>query len=304
MRLFCIPFLAATLYPQVASATRSAELYSSTSYGYGRVSARLRFAAGDGVVSSFFLWKDGSEVSGTFWNELDFEKLGANCHIETNAFYGTPAAVHSQPHTLEPDPCNEFHTYAYEWTPDFIAWYVDDVEIRRETGATAAAFAENATAKGMQIRFNVWPGDASFGGNFNPGILPVHQYIDWIEFSSYADGEFTHEWREEFDAERLPAGWLRGSWGSPKNLSTHDPLNVNIVDGHAVLSLTADDAVGPTGARPEGSGGAGGMGGTWSEPSSGDDGGCSLAPSTKAPPSLFAGALGLALLSVLRRRKR
>jgi endo-1,3-1,4-beta-glycanase ExoK len=295
----CICFLATTLVAQVASATRSAELYTSASYGYGRVATRMRFAVGDGVVSSFFLWKDGSEVAGTFWNELDFEKLGADCHIETNALYGTPATVHSQQHTLTPDPCAEFHTYVYEWTPESIVWTVDDVELRRETGATATAFEQNA-ADGMQIRFNVWPGNASFGGNFSPSILPVHQTIDWVEYSSYADGEFTLEWREDFDAERLPAGWLTGSWASPKNLSTHDPRNVNVVEGHVVLSLTADDAAGPPGTLPDGGAGTIGMG----PPPSSDDGGCSLATSRSTHPSLLLGALGIAALHSLRRRKR
>jgi endo-1,3-1,4-beta-glycanase ExoK len=296
--LLLLCFSMTTLVTEVASATRSAELYTSKAHGYGRVSARLRFAAGDGVVSSFFLWKDGSEVSGTFWNELDFEKVGADCHVETNALYGAPATVHVQRHDVA-DPCGEFHTYAYEWTPESIAWYVDDVEIRRDTGATATAFAENA-AGGMQIRFNVWPGDASFGGNFSPSILPVHQYIDWVEFSSYAEGEFTFEWREEFDGETLPTGWLTGSWGSPKNLSTHDRRNINLLDGYGVLSLTSDDAVGPAGADPEGGGGTGGMAFT---PGVKDDGGCSIA--ARAPgPNFLLGALGLAALAAWLRRSR
>jgi hypothetical protein len=296
---FLSTFLATTLLAQLASATKSAELYTSESYGFGRVAARIRFAAGDGVISSLFLWKDGSEISGTFWNELDFEKVGADCHIETNPLYGNPAAVHPQRHALDADPCKEFHTYAYEWTPESIAWFVDDVEIRRETGATATAFAENAP-EGMQIRFNVWPGNASFGGNFDPSILPVHQYVDWVEFSSYADGQFTLEFREEFDGDALPAGWLKGSWASPKNLSTHDPRNVNLVDGYAVLSLTADDAVGAGGARPEGAGGTG----SFSPPSEGDDGGCSVASSRAGRPSTWLFAVGLAALGVLRRARR
>ena len=77
-------FLVTAGFSNVAHAVKSGEFYSSTSYPYGRVEARLRFAEGDGVISSFFLWKDGSEVTGTFWNELDFEKVGADCHIETN----------------------------------------------------------------------------------------------------------------------------------------------------------------------------------------------------------------------------
>ena len=241
--------LAVSCLSSSAFAVSSAEMYTAKSYFYGRFTARIRFAAGDGVVSSFFMWKDGSEKAGTFWNELDFEKLGADCHLETNALYGTPSAGHVQKHASVVDSCSGFHTYTYEWTPDYIAWFVDDVEIRRDAGATAKAFAENATA-GMQIRFNIWPGDASFGGNFKPEILPVHQYVNWIEYYSYAEGAFTLAWREDFSANSLPAGWLTGSWGSPKNLSTHKPGNVNFVDGYAVLSLTADDALGAAGATP------------------------------------------------------
>jgi beta-glucanase (GH16 family) len=83
---------ATTLCPKVALATRSAELYTSSSYGYGRVSARMRVPAGDGVIGSFFLWKEGSEQAGTFWNEVDFEKVGADCHLQTNPLYGNPVA--------------------------------------------------------------------------------------------------------------------------------------------------------------------------------------------------------------------
>jgi len=139
---------------------------------------------------------------------------------------------------------------------------VDGAEIRRETGATATAFADNAATSGMQMRFNVWPGDASFGGNFNPAILPVHEYVDWVQYSSYQNGAFSVVWREDFNSGALPSGWLAGNWGSPKNLSTHNARNANIVDGYLVLSLTADDALGPAGAMPgaSGAGGSAGMG--------------------------------------------
>ena len=261
LALSSVCFVGISLLSSAAFAVRSAEFYTSTSYRYGRVEARLRFAAGDGVVSSFFLWKVGSEVSGTFWNELDIEKVGADCHISTNALYGNPGANHSRSHPPNADFCGAYHTYAYEWTPESIVWFIDGVELRRETGETARAFADNASA-GMQIRLNVWPGDASFGGNFNPSILPVHQYVDWVQFSSYAGGTFTLEWREDFNGSAVPAGWLTANWASPKNLSTHDPGNVNFINGYAVISLTADDAVGPAGAMPGGAGGGGGAAGS------------------------------------------
>jgi MYXO-CTERM domain-containing protein len=265
--LMSLCLLGGFLLPSVAHATKSAELYTSAPYTYGRFEARMRVTAGDGVVSAFFLWKDGSEQEGMFWNELDFEKIGANCTIQTNALYGNPEANHTTKPTVNGDLCAGFHVYGYEWTADYVAWFLDGTEVRRETGETAAAFAQNASA-GMQVHFNIWPGDASFGGNFNPSILPVHQYVDWVQYSSYANGNFTLAWREDFGATTAPTGWLTGDWGSPKNLSTHDPLNVNFMSGCAILSMTADDATGPAGAMPDpsgctmgtGTGGAGGAG--------------------------------------------
>src|SRR5438552_352104 len=190
-------FLALALLPQPALAVSSAEFYTTASYGYGRYEARVKFAGGEGVIGSFFLWKAGSDKAGAFWNELDFEKVGGDCHLESNPLYGNPAVVHAQKHSIALDLCAGYHTYAYEWTADYISWVVDGTEIRRETGATAAAYATNASAAGMQIHFNIWPGDASFGGNFNPAILPVFEYIDWVQFSSYANGAFTKACRDD-----------------------------------------------------------------------------------------------------------
>lgn len=250
-------FLAVTVCAPAALAVSSAELYTGESYGYGRVEARVQYAPGDGVVSSFFSWKDKSEQAGVFWAELDFEKLGATCYLQTNPIYGNPSANHEKKHDeLTLDMCGAFHTYAYEWTPEAIVWSVDGMEIRRETTAVPQAFAANAP-DGMQIHFNVWPGDITFGGNFDPAILPVHEYIDWVQFSKYEGGEFKLAWREDFDGATVPAGWLTGSWASPKNKSTHMPENVNFINGYAVLSLTADNALGPAGAMPGGSSGGG-----------------------------------------------
>ncbi len=295
--------LASVAIPASAqAAVSSAELYSGTSYRYGRFEARVRFAAGDGVVSSFFLWKDGSEVSGTFWNELDFEKVGADCHLETNAFFGSPAQPHPQKQAVSADLCADFHTYAYEWTPEYIAWFVDDMEVRRETGATATAFADNATA-GMQIRFNIWPGDASFGGNFSPAILPVQQYIDWVQYSSYADGKFTLEWRDDFDASSLSSQWLTGNWGSPKNLSTHAPANVALQEGSAVLSLTTDGASGGGSGGAVGTSGGSATSGSGNSSGPSDSDGCALRAPRTASSAYGVIALGFAAALVQRRRR-
>jgi MYXO-CTERM domain-containing protein len=237
----------------------SAELYGTKAYTYGRFEARIRYAPGDGVISSFFLWKEGSEVADAYWNELDFEKVGADCHLQTNAIYGNPQTYHSKKNAMSCDICAEYHDYRFEWTPTYIAWNVDGQEIRRDSGGTATAFSQNASG-GMTFHFNVWPGNANFGGNISNTTLPVQEYLSWVQYSSYDNDSFNVQWREEFQASGIPSGWAVGNWDSPYNLSTHNAQNVGFVDGIAVLSLTADDGTGNPGTPPADDGSVGSCG--------------------------------------------
>jgi hypothetical protein len=293
-----------TLVPVQAMGMASAELYGTKAYTYGRFEARIQHAPGDGVVSSFFLWKEGSEVSGAYWNEIDFEKVGANCSMQTNARYGTSAANHSQTNPMPGNTCAEYHDYGIEWTPTYIAWSVDGGEFRRDTGDTATAFSQNASA-GMTMHFNLWPGNASFGGNIANTTLPVHEYISWVQYSSYDNGNFQVQWREEFQDSAVPTGWAVGNWGSAYNLSTHNPQNVSFVGGIAVLSLTADNATGNPGTPPTDDGtnppsSTGGSSGT----GHGSSGGCAMMSfSTRDRPGLVCILMVAACPLVLGRRR-
>jgi endo-1,3-1,4-beta-glycanase ExoK len=258
--LFVAFFMAAVLAPASAMAMASAELYTTSAYLYGRFDARIQYAPGDGVVSSFFLWKEGSDAANAYWNELDYEKVGANCTMQINNIYGNPKVQHQQTPTFSFNLCSGYHDYRFEWTPDYIAWSVDGKEIRRDTGAAATAYSQNAAA-GMSFHFNIWPGNSTFGGNINNTTLPVHQYISWVQYSSYSNGTFNVQWREDFQASNTPSGWGVGTWSSPFNLSTHNPQNVSYVNGIAVLSLTSDNATGVPGTPPVDPAATGGSGG-------------------------------------------
>jgi len=274
-----LAFVVATvLVPASARGMASAELYGTKAYIYGRFEARIQFAPGDGVVSSFFLWKEGSDAANAYWNELDYEKVGADCHMQINSIYGNPKSQHQQTPSLS-SICTAYHDYRFEWTPTYIAWAVDGKEIRRDTGADATAYAQNASA-GMTMHFNIWPGNSTFGGNINNTTLPVHQYLSWVQYSSYDNGNFNVQWREEFQTSGIPSGWAVGNWASPYNLSTHNAQNVAFVNGIAVLSLSADNATGSPGTPPadtsaggtSGSGGSSGSGGVTSTGGSGAGG--------------------------------
>ena len=252
--------LLVALSARTARAITGAELIRSAPERYGRFEARLRFAAGDGVVSSMFLWKDGSEREGVYWNEIDIEKVGADCRgYSSNVIYGTPKREAVVRVATSADLCAEYHTHAIEWTPDRLVWTLDGAEVRRLSADELAAFEQNALP-GMQLRFNLWVGDARFGGNFQPDILPVQQFIEWVAYARYTPGvagaEFTPAWREEFAAP-LGAEWAFGTWDSPLGHSTHSPANVTLDSGVGVLSLTADSATGFTGGAPSEDAGGG-----------------------------------------------
>lgn len=305
-----VALLLGVLAPRAASAVQSAELYRTQAYFYGRFEARLQFAPGEGVVSSFFLWKDGSS-STTSWNELDFEKTNATCRLQTNIWTGS-GTQSAEVDTPTFNICSGYHTYAFEWTPDYIAWFIDGSQIRKVTGASVTEYTQNASA-GMAMHFNVWVGNSSFGGTLDPSILPVNQYIGWVQYSSYANGAFQPQWREEFSGATIPTAWAVGNWASPYNLSTHNPANVSFVDDVAVLSMTADSATGYTGTPPASDGGVSDAGGTSGSGQAGSTGqagsssGCSC--DVGSPHGGGRAALALLLLapvvrSRLRRRGR
>ncbi len=240
---------------------KGGELYSSQAYRYGRIEVRMRMARGSGLLSTFFTYKNGSEVAGTFWEEIDIEVFGKENAVgwQSNIITGqgtrtTSEEVHTHPFSL----ADAYHTYTLEWTPDYVAWALDGVEVRRTTGGQV----EDLTNP-QSLRFNIWIAEATdWVGPFDPAVLPQYQYVNWISYSRYEGGQFVHEWRDDFDS--LDGGrWARANWTFAENLADFDPNNVVVRDGTLVLALTREGATGFNGTVPPDDGGsAGGTGGT------------------------------------------
>ena len=209
-----------------------AELTGLDQFKYGRFEARMKMAAISGSVSSMFLNYDNSWMKENEpWNEIDIEVLGKDpnswqSNIITReadpSIKGTTSSESKPLHEFGYDATQDFHLYAIVWTPEYVAWEIDSVEIRRDIiglsrGSHADADQVAFLTEKESLRFNLWVSkNSSWTGKWAGGIgLPVEQQIDYVRVYSYdaATKGFTMLWQDDFDGEDVdPQRWSKGDW--------------------------------------------------------------------------------------------
>jgi beta-glucanase (GH16 family) len=262
----------------VAKPYKAGEIYTPEARLYGKYVFSMRAAKGSGVISAFFLWKNGSEQPGSFWEEVDIEIFGKNNaqSWQSNIITGTATAriTYEATHSHDFSFGDDFHIFALEWTPASLTWYVDDMSVRTEDSEQAAALVSPA-----QLRFNLWASDdPAWVGPWNDAILPVFMHVDWVEYYAWndADGGFESErlWRDDFDTFDSTR-WAKADWTFDDNRADFIPENAYVQNGLLVLALTPEGAGGSSsssssssnssssassssGRRPNSGGGSGG----------------------------------------------
>ncbi|MES2824631.1 MAG: carbohydrate-binding protein [Pseudomonadota bacterium] len=231
---------------------KCAEIYSKQTYKYGRYEMRMKVAKGSGVLSNFFTYKNGSQIGNTFWEEIDIEVFGKNnaTQWQSNVIIGTsrPTTKTEGVHTAPVSLGDDYHTYVLEWTPDYVAWFVDGSEVRRIPGGQ---FVTGLTSP-QDMRFSIWAANiASWVGNWDPNILPVYQFVNYLDYKPYnaSTNTFVAGWRDDFntfDTNR----WAKADWEHGDSYADYHPANVVVKDGTLVLALTHYYATGFNGAVP------------------------------------------------------
>ena len=96
-------------------AYKGAEYRTHDTFLYGRFEVSMKPANRVGVISSFFTYHEISTT--TDWNEIDIENIG--CYDDIIQFNtitsGQVGHVRNEP--VKFNQYEEFHTYAFEWTP-------------------------------------------------------------------------------------------------------------------------------------------------------------------------------------------
>ena len=233
-----------------------AELSGTVQFKYGRFEARMKMAALSGSVSSMFLYYDDSWEKGEKpWNEIDIEVLGkAPSSWQSNIITreGDPSikantSSESKPlHDLGFDATKDFHLYAIVWTPEYVSWEIDSVEVRRDTlGITRGTHADADQVKFLtedqSLRFNLWASkSAAWTGKWDGGVgLPIEQQIDYVRAYSYDEATkgFTLLWQDDFEGEDINYDhWTRGDWEMERVMLRSD----NVVVENGVCRLIMD----------------------------------------------------------------
>lgn len=226
-----------------------AELYTTTEFQYGKFEARMQMAAVSGTVSSMFLYQNGSEqASAERWVEVDIEVLGKDpSQFQSNIITGKAGAqvTSEKLHTISPAATQAFHTYGLEWTPNYVRWTIDGVEVRKTTKGQNDNKNQVANLIGTQgLRFNLWSSEsADWVGNFDPNQLPIFQFINWVKAYKYTPGQgpdgsdFTLDWTDNFDTFDANR-WAKGDWTFDGNRVDLTDKNIYSKDGMLILALT------------------------------------------------------------------
>lgn len=230
---------------------KGAEIITHETFKYGAFEARIRGAEGSGMITAFFLWKDGSELSGTEWQEQDFEIFGADGRYQSQVMTpGDPRTEHVETRSLATPAWENYYTFRMEWTPDYLAFYVDGHLVRTETDPVEyAKLLDPDRAEPAQLRLSLWAGDFDWSGPFDASYVPAAAFIEYCEVFAYtpgagpAGGDFTSRWRDEFDTLN-PGRWWFANWTFEYAVNDYVSGNAAAIDGKAVLVLTDEANVG------------------------------------------------------------
>lgn len=239
--------LAVVSAPALAKPYSGAEVFVHDAELYGKYVIRMRAAKGSGIISNFFLWKEGSELPGVFWEEVDVEVFGKDnaTSWQSNILTGLDALDSSEEIHYHGSLGDAYHTYTLEWTPDRVSWSLNGEVVRTTEGGQASELTNPA-----QLRLNFWPPNIpAWVGAWDDSILPVYMYVNWVEYHRWTGSGFELSWRDDFDTLD-PGRWGRADWTFAENRADFSPENVVVRDGVLVLAMTHEGQEGYSGTPP------------------------------------------------------
>lgn len=109
----------------------SGELQSDFGFRHGYFEIRMQAPRGSGLVSGFFTYTRAGGAQ--TWDEIDIEILGRNTRAVQFTYFSR-GVRYITTLRLPFDASAAMHTYAFDWSENYIRWYVDGELFHEETG--------------------------------------------------------------------------------------------------------------------------------------------------------------------------
>ena len=245
--LIFLPIVFLFLFVDFVSAKtyKGAEYRTKEAFTYGKFETRMKPAGKEGMLASFFTYH---EITSTMdWNEIDIEILGRYTNdVQFNPI--TKGQVNHVSHALTSfNPALDYHDYGFEWTPDYVAWFIDGKEVHRQTGAHIQTLDLP-----QKLMMNVWnPDYENWVGVWSDKVLPAFSYYDWVKYSAYTPGtgnygtgnNFTVLWTDELDSYDTTR-WEKGVHTFGGNNCDFIEENIIFENGKMILALTDNVTLG------------------------------------------------------------
>lgn len=157
---------------------RSGAIASTESFTHGRFEASIRPAAGQGLVTGFFLHRAAPR------QEIDIEFIGSHpTRMLANVYFNPGDDGTSFSYGYRGSPCwvdlgfdatAEFHTYGIDWRPGCISWLVDGIVVHERASWDPTPIPHLP----MRLYANVWvPRSQQLAGRLSDDELPREAVI-------------------------------------------------------------------------------------------------------------------------------
>ena len=162
---------------------------------YGRFEASIKVPKGQGIWPAF--WMLGDNLGSVGWPQSGEIDIMENVGKEPNTLYGTihgpgysGGSAISGNRVLGAPLGDAFHSYAVEWSPNLIIWYLDGAEYFRVTPASLGG-RQWVFDHPFYMILNVavggnWPGSPDASTSF-----PQTMLVDYVRVSAWNEGGST-----------------------------------------------------------------------------------------------------------------
>ena len=206
------------------------------------------------MVSSFFTYHD---EGGGNWNEIDIEVLGRWTEILNMNTITKGQSSHLRESFIKGfDPHANYHDYAFEWTPSYVAWFINGEELYRQSLPDHSYIS--TLNKPQKIMMNLWvPVYEDWVGKWDEAVLPRFAFYDRVAYYEYTpdagnygtNNNFKINWEDTFDTFDSTR-WEKATHGFTGNRVKFEPENVVYEKGKMILCLTNNSEIGYQDVQP------------------------------------------------------